>query len=112
MYYKNTYSVLQKSVLQKLKGGVILHTLFLHITKGGTGKSLSTYQLAWVMGELFEKRVLVVDLDPQANISFLLGVNGNDIIKSGGFTIAHCLSKDLNAIFDENTKFAFKGHIT
>ena len=73
-----------------------MHTLFLHITKGGTGKSLSTYQLAWVMGELFEKRVLIVDLDPQANISFLLGVNGNDVIKSGGFTIAHCLSKDLN----------------
>ena len=64
-----------------------MHTLFLHITKGGTGKSLSTCRLAWLMGELFEKRVLVVDLDPQANISFLLGVNGNDIINSGAIII-------------------------
>ncbi len=36
--------------------------------KGGTGKSLSTFNLAYSLQKM-GKRVLTVDLDPQANLT-------------------------------------------
>lgn len=46
------------------------------VIKGGTGKSTTTAALAQAAVEA-GKRVLVVDLDPQANISFFTGADQN-----------------------------------
>lgn len=73
-----------------------MHNVFLHLEKGGSGKSISTYHISCMLGELFNKRVLVVDLDAQKNVSFLFGINGDEIIMNGGCSIANCLAKDLN----------------
>lgn len=73
-----------------------MHKIYFHLEKGGTGKTISQYHLAWVFGELFEKRVLIVDLDAQKNLSFLFGIDGDKIISEGGYSIANCLAKDLN----------------
>lgn len=73
-----------------------MHNVFLHLEKGGSGKSISTYHIACILGEIFNKRVLVVDLDAQKNVSFLFGINGDEIVSNGGYSIANCLVKDLN----------------
>lgn len=73
-----------------------MHKVYLHLEKGGTGRTLSTYHLCWVLGDLFNKRVLAVDLDAQKNLSFLFGYDGDEIVANGGYSIAHCLAKDLN----------------
>lgn len=41
--------------------------------KGGCGKTTSTLMLAQIFSEIYEQRVLVVDLDSQANSSIYLG---------------------------------------
>ena len=46
--------------------------------KGGTGKSLSTFNLAYSLQKM-GKRVLTVDLDPQANLTTCVGVEDADV---------------------------------
>lgn len=46
--------------------------------KGGTGKSLSTFNLAYSLQRM-GKRVLTVDLDPQANLTTCFGVEDADV---------------------------------
>lgn len=46
--------------------------------KGGTGKSLSTFNLAYSLQKM-GKRVLTVDLDPQANLTTCFGVEDADV---------------------------------
>ena len=45
--------------------------------KGGVGKTTLTYNLAWYLGEVKNYRILVVDLDPQSNLTqLMLGEEG------------------------------------
>ena len=58
--------------------------------KGGVGKSTLTANLAWEIATTpWDKRVLVIDLDPQLNCSqYLVGVDRMERIISNG--IATC----------------------
>ncbi len=46
--------------------------------KGGTGKSLSTFNLAYSLQKL-GKKVLAVDLDPQGNLTTCFGIEDTDV---------------------------------
>lgn len=73
-----------------------MNIVYMNLEKGGTGRTLTLYHLAWTLGDLFNKRVLIVDLDAQKNISFLFGIEGDEIVAEGGISIAHCLARNLN----------------
>lgn len=47
--------------------------------KGGVGKSTTTYNLGYNLNTLHKKRVLLIDLDAQSNMSFIAGVNLLDV---------------------------------
>ena len=59
--------------------------------KGGVGKTTTSVNLAACLGVL-EKRVLLIDADPQANATSSLGINTND---KGTY---QCLEHQLNAL--------------
>jgi len=59
--------------------------------KGGTGKTTSAINIATYLA-LAEKKVLLIDLDPQANATSGLGINKHDIKKS----TYHVLLEELN----------------
>ena len=46
-------------------------TIILFNHKGGVSKTLTTYNIAWMLTEK-GKRVLLVDCDPQCNLSALI----------------------------------------
>lgn len=46
--------------------------------KGGVGKTTSTYNFAFALKEM-GKRVLAIDADPQASLTFLFGVDERDL---------------------------------
>jgi len=52
--------------------------------KGGTGKTATSYALAEILAEGYEKRVLLIDLDPQASLTRAAGIKP-------GLTIADVL---------------------
>jgi chromosome partitioning protein len=58
--------------------------------KGGVGKTTTTVAVAQVLGSVFGRRVLVVDLDPQTNATVMLvGEKAWDALNREGRTVAH-----------------------
>lgn len=70
--------------------------------KGGVGKSTVTVCLASALSRTYEKRVLVVDLDPQCNATLFLGVQAPPT-PEGGFTTAAVLEGGEGGALDERS---------
>ena len=60
-------------------------------TKGGVGKSVSTYNLAYSLASM-EKRVLAVDFDSQANLSTCFGIEDTAAVP---VTIGHLMMAQI-----------------
>src|SRR5262245_22110849 len=78
------------------------HTIAIATQKGGAGKSTLTINLAAALAEQ-QRRVLVIDLDPQANSTECLGVEleeSNDGITPRRRTVAALLADDGTALAD------------
>lgn len=59
-----------------------MKTIAITALKGGTGKSVITFNIASLLAQNFKKRILILDLDPQHNMSNLLHKTAVRSIKS------------------------------
>jgi cellulose biosynthesis protein BcsQ len=60
-------------------------TICLNTFKGGVSKTTTSFNLAWYMSQTREIRTMVVDLDPQCNLSQMFLDKESDDIKSAVF---------------------------
>ncbi len=65
--------------------------------KGGVGKTTTTVQLAECLAYMFQKRVLVIDLDPQTNATIaLIGEDNWLDLQSNKRTVFHLFDDKIN----------------
>ena len=58
--------------------------------KGGVGKTVTSVNMATILAGEYDKKVLVIDADPQANTTRFFGLNGE------GNSIATIMSGDAD----------------
>ena len=84
-----------------------MKTIAFFNNKGGVGKTSLVYHLAWMFGEL-ERRVVAVDLDPQANLSGMF-LNENRI--SELWTTQTTINGDIAPLFEGTGDIAERPHL-
>ena len=78
--------------------GKVISTINL---KGGVGKTTTTAALAEFLSAEFRKKVLVIDLDPQTNLTtVLIGEEKWKELNDAGFTLASLFTDALRADTD------------
>ncbi len=83
--------------------GAIMKRIAIANLKGGVGKSTTTVFLAECLALHHRLRVLVLDLDPQANCSFMfLSRKGVETAETGQKTLPHFLLERLESSKPEN----------
>ena len=75
-------------------------TIILFNHKGGVSKTLTTYNLAWMLSSDKKKKVLLVDCDPQCNLSGLLLRDNFDIYYTDMATKEFNIKDAIKAAFD------------
>lgn len=65
--------------------------------KGGTGKTISTINIGKALS-LKEKKILLIDLDPQANLSYSFGVTTEDCVLGEVFLDRKITKNDIYSI--------------
>lgn len=69
--------------------------------KGGVGKSTTCLNIAGCLDTKYNKKVLIVDCDPQANITTCLTLNGGEVIDE--YTIAGLFEDEV----EDSSKYIF-----
>ncbi len=73
-----------------------MRTIAFYNLKGGVGKTTSTVNVAHIMATVHNKKVLVIDLDPQANTSKFFGFIKTDDAKNYDVGIDNLLKGDAD----------------
>ena len=73
-----------------------MRTIAFYNLKGGVGKTTSTVNVAHIMATVHNKKVLVIDLDPQANTSKFFGFFVTDDAKNYDVGIDNLLKGDAD----------------
>lgn len=84
-----------------------MKTIAFFNNKGGVGKTSLVYHLAWMFGEL-ERRVVAVDLDPQANLS---GMFLDENRLSDLWTTKKTIDGDIAPLFEGTGDVAERPHL-
>ncbi len=66
--------------------------------KGGQGKSQGAHAIAMVLADVFDKKVLVIDFDPQGAQSILFGIDNNFLDDNPMCNVALLFQNQMNEI--------------
>lgn len=103
MTYEEFSSFADKVHVLSEKTNDALKTVAFHIDKGGTGKTLHSYEFAGFCADVLNKRVLVIDGDRSRNLTKTFSVNGELTIREifkpdGKMPIYHTNNKNIDII--------------
>lgn len=105
--YADKFNVLSEKTKDSIK------TIAFHVDKGGTGKTLHSYEFAGFCADVLKKRVLVIDGDRSCNLTKTFNVNGEltitEVFKPDGkMPIYHTNNPNIDIIVGD-PKFTDEG---